>query len=98
MLRSRLLPLVVCLALASACRPAFALGPLPVDKVAHFGVSYVLTDQLQRAGVPPAQAIAVTLLIGWLKEVVDGRLDAGDLAADAAGSLSAAFLRLEVPW
>ncbi|MEB3328709.1 MAG: hypothetical protein VKQ33_05705 [Candidatus Sericytochromatia bacterium] len=98
MSRPCLLSLLITLALATGGRPALAVSPVPVDKVAHFGVSYVLTDQLQRAGVPPAQAIAVTLLIGWLKEVLDGQVDGGDLAADAAGSLAAAFLRLEVPW
>ena len=98
MTRPLMMSLIASLTLATAGLPAQAFVPLAVDKVAHFGLSYVITDQLQRAGVPSEQAIAVTLLIGWLKEVHDGQLDAGDLAADAAGSLAAAFLRVELPW
>ena len=69
--------------------------PIPVDKAAHFGVSYVVTDQLMRAGMRPEQAVGVTLFGGWLKEVVDRQFDATDLAADAAGALAAAYLRVE---
>lgn len=84
--------------LVASALPARAWSPVPVDKVAHFGVSYVLTDQLLRANVPLEQAIVVTLLVGWLKEVTDGEIDAGDLAADLAGSLSAGFIRVRVAW
>lgn len=76
--------------------PASALDlPVPVDKVAHFGVSYVVTDQLIRTGMPREQAVATMLFVGWLKEVVDDRVDPYDLAADAAGALTAAYVRVE---
>ncbi|MFN3431204.1 MAG: hypothetical protein ACK46X_14780 [Candidatus Sericytochromatia bacterium] len=76
--------------------PALALDlPIPVDKAAHFGVSYVVTDQLMRAGMRPEQAVGVTLFGGWLKEVLDRQFDPTDLAADAAGALAAAYLRVE---
>lgn len=75
--------------------PAQALDlPIPTDKVAHFGVCYVMTDQLMRLGARPEQAIGATLLVGWLKEVVDRKFDPGDFAADTAGSLAAAYLRV----
>lgn len=75
--------------------PALALDlPIPTDKVAHFGVCYVMTDQLMRLGARPEQAIGATLLVGWLKEVVDRKFDPTDFAADTAGSLAAAYLRV----
>jgi hypothetical protein len=77
--------------------PAFALDlPIPTDKVAHFGVCYVMTDQLMRLGARPEQAIGATLFVCWLKEVVDRQFDPYDLAADTAGSLAAAYLRVEL--
>lgn len=65
-----------------------------VDRVAHFGLSYVITDQLMRAGLGPLPAIAATLLVGAAKELVDGKPDAFDFGADAAGSLAAAYLKV----
>ena len=72
--------------------------PIPVDNAAHFGLSYVMTDQLMRSGLPPAEALAVSLFVGWFKEVADGRIDPLDLTADAAGSLAAAYLRVQLGW
>jgi hypothetical protein len=92
---------VSAVALATAvwfgCAPgALALNlPVPTDKVAHFGVSYILTDQLIRMGARPEEAIGATLFVGWLKEVVDKPFDPYDLAADAAGSLMAAYVRVQ---
>jgi hypothetical protein len=93
-------PLISALAgllLLLAATPAQALDlPIPTDKVAHFGVCYVLTDQLMRLGAPPEQAIGATLLVGWLKEVVDRKFDPTDFAADTAGALAAAYLRVQL--
>lgn len=72
--------------------------PVPTDKAAHFGVSYVMTDQLVRAGFRPEHAVILTLLVGWMKEVFDDRIDPGDLGANAAGSLAAAYLNLRWAW
>lgn len=77
--------------------PAEALDlPVPVDKAAHFGVSYVVADQLMRAGMRPEHAVGVTVFGGWVKELLDRQFDAGDLAADAAGALAAAYIRVEI--
>jgi hypothetical protein len=93
----RRLAAVACLIALAPASPALALDiPIPTDKVAHFGVSYVMTDQLIRFGVRPEQAVGATLLAGWLKEVVDRQFDPYDFAADAAGALAAAYVRVEV--
>lgn len=82
--------------LAGLAGPAYALDlPVATDKAAHFGVSYVMTDQLMRAGLTPEQAVALCLTLGWLKEMLDARPDPGDMAADAAGALAAGYVRLE---
>ena len=62
---------------------------IPVDKAAHFGVSYVICDQLQRnAGFNRFWASVTTLAIGAAKEkFVDDHWDSGDFAADCAGVL-----------
>ena len=75
---------------------AFTL-PVPVDKAAHFGVSYVMTDQLIRLGATREQALAVTLVLGLFKEVTDRPFDPYDMAANVAGALAAAYLRYEAP-
>lgn len=83
--------------LAAAAPPAAALDlPVPVDKAAHFGVSYAVTDQLIRLGASPEQAVGITIFGGWLKEVLDRQFDPYDLAADVAGALAAGYLRVEV--
>ncbi len=84
--------------LASPVRAEGFKLPIETDKAAHFGVSYVITDQLMRAGLPPDQAMIATFFIGWFKEVADGRVDPGDLGADVAGSLAAAYLRVQLGW
>lgn len=84
--------------LASPARAEGFQLPLETDKAAHFGLSYVMTDQLMRAGMPPDQAVIATFFMGWLKEVADGRVDPGDLGADAAGCLAAAYLRVHLGW
>jgi hypothetical protein len=76
--------------------PASALDfPVDTDKVAHFGVSYIITDQLIRSGLTREQAVGTTLFVGWLKEVIDEHPDGYDLAADTAGALAAAYVRVE---
>ena len=60
-----------------------------VDRFAHFGLSYVINDQLKRnAGFNDFWAAATTLAIGAAKEKwIDKQWDNGDFAADCAGVL-----------
>ncbi|MEB3285841.1 MAG: hypothetical protein VKN33_11190 [Candidatus Sericytochromatia bacterium] len=90
--------LLITLLTQSPQAQAAAWLPVPTDKAAHFGVSYVLTDQLMRMGLRPEHAIMVTLVLGWVKEITDDHIDAGDLGADAAGSLAAAYLNWQFNW
>ena len=60
-----------------------------VDRFAHFGISYVINDQLKRnAGFNDFWAAATTLAIGEVKEKwIDKQCDIGYFAADCAGLL-----------
>lgn len=60
-----------------------------VDRFAHFGISYVINDQLKRnAGFNDFWAGVTTLAIGAAKEkFIDDHWDNGDFAADCAGVL-----------
>ena len=62
-----------------------------VDRVAHFGVSYIICDQLQRNfGMNKFWAYTTTVAIGAGKEKwVDNKWDGGDFAADCAGAMLA---------
>jgi hypothetical protein len=79
--------------------PAHAEMTPFADKAAHFGLSYVMTDQLVRVGAPTDWAILGVIGIGLTKEFLDSRrgtFDFGDLTADIAGALCAGYLRLDL--
>lgn len=67
-----------------------SISDFPADKAAHFGVSYVICDQLERnCGFNKFWAGFTTLAIGAAKEVwIDDHWDGGDFAADCAGVLA----------
>ena len=57
-----------------------------VDRFAHAGCSYIIADQLHRAGMNRFWAGAATVAIGAAKEKwADDRWDPHDFAADCAG-------------
>ena len=66
-----------------------AVSDIGVDRFAHFGVSYVINDELQRnCKMSPFAATLTTIAIGAAKEqFVDDHFDRGDFAADCAGAL-----------
>ena len=66
-----------------------AVSDIGVDRFAHFGVSYVINNQLQRScHMSPFTATLTTIAIGAAKEqFVDDHFDKGDFAADCAGAL-----------
>jgi hypothetical protein len=68
---------------------AASISDFPADKAAHFGVSYVICDQLERnCGFNKFWAGFTTLAIGAAKEAwIDDHWDGGDFAADCAGVL-----------
>lgn len=65
------------------------ISDIGVDRFAHFGVSYVINDELQRnCKMSPFAATLTTIAIGAAKEqFVDDHFDRGDFAADCAGAL-----------
>jgi hypothetical protein len=67
-----------------------------MDKTAHFGVSYIISDQLHKAGYSPLESITASLLVGYVKELSDKTIDPYDLLADTAGSLAGVYLRWEM--
>lgn len=65
-----------------------AIDDIGVDRFAHAGCSYIIADQLRRAGMNRFWASATTLAIGAAKEQwMDDHFDRGDFAADCAGVL-----------
>ncbi len=99
MLKSELIG-VVLLVVCLWVRPAYAEITPFTDKAAHFGLSYVMTDQLVRVGAPTDWAIFGVIGIGLTKELLDSRrgtFDFGDLSADIAGALCAGYLRINLP-
>jgi hypothetical protein len=68
---------------------AEASADVPLDKTAHFAVSYLICDQLHRnCGMNKFWASVTTLAIGAAKEkFIDDHWDGGDFAADCAGVL-----------
>lgn len=75
----------VLMLIPSSC---YAKG-IETDKAAHFAVSYVICDQLQKnGGMNRFWASVTTLAIGAAKEgLIDDHWDSGDFAADCAGVL-----------
>lgn len=59
------------------------------DKFAHFGMGYVITDQLQRnVGMSTLEAIATTAFIAYAKEKwVDDTFTGEDITATVLGGL-----------
>lgn len=66
-----------------------AIDDIGVDRCAHFAVSYVINDELQRnCRMKPFAAAMTTIAIGAAKEAfIDDHFDRGDFAADCAGTL-----------
>lgn len=60
-----------------------------VDKFAHFGAGYIISDQLQRnCGMSALESVLLTTLIAYAKErLIDSKTDTGDISATTAGAL-----------
>lgn len=58
------------------------------DKVAHFGVGYIINDQLERhTKFTPLERFLTVAAIGYIKEATDDHFDKNDLLATCAGGL-----------
>lgn len=58
------------------------------DKVAHFGVGYIINDQLERhTKFTPLERLLTVTAIAYVKESTDDHFDRNDLLATMAGGL-----------
>lgn len=87
--------IILAMMLISLSVPCFASSlhdiqdSIGTDKFAHFGMGYVITDQLQRnVGMSTLEAIATTAFIAYAKEKwVDDNFTSGDITATVLGGL-----------
>ena len=91
-MKMKMMAIVAMLAMIPTVAGANALTNIEdhvgVDRFAHAGCSYIIADQLHRAGMNKFWAGATTLAIGAAKEQwIDSKFDRGDFAADCAGVL-----------
>lgn len=66
--------------------------PLSIDKLAHAGVAYAITDVCRETGGHRLGCPALTLLGGVGFEVTQGHVSRLDIGADAVGALLAALV------
>lgn len=79
--------LFVCASLLLLPPPGYAMPP--ADKTAHFGVGYVVSDQLQRhSGLTATERVCCVALLAYAKERSDSRTDWRDFAATVAGAVT----------
>lgn len=58
------------------------------DKFAHFGMGYVLSNELQRTGMSKFEAVATVALIAYAKEKwVDNTFNKNDIGATVLGGM-----------
>lgn len=91
-MKIKIMAIITMLAMMPTIASASALAELQdhlgVDRFAHAGCSYIIADQLHRAGMNKFWAGATTITIGAAKEKwIDSKFDRGDFAADCVGVL-----------
>lgn len=86
--------IVLTMLLISICISCFAgsihdiQDSIGTDKFAHFGVGYVISNELQRAGMSKFEAVATVALIAYTKEKwVDGTFNKNDIGATVLGGM-----------
>ena len=81
--------LIAVLLSAAFLFPSITYAMPQTDKVAHFSLSYVASDQLKRhTHMTTLERIGTVLAIGYAKEQwIDSKFDKRDFAADMAGVL-----------
>jgi len=83
MVRIVVLAILFCL----VCSVCFAA--IPADKAAHFGVGYIINDQLDRhTNLTFWERIAVVAVVAYAKEKHDPVFDKRDFGATMLGALT----------
>lgn len=80
--------------LISLCTPCFAgslhdiQDRIGTDKFAHFGMGYVVSNELQRTGMSKLEAVATVAFIAYAKERwVDDTFSKSDIGATVLGGV-----------
>lgn len=80
--------------LISLCTSCFANGlhdvqdNIGTDKFAHFGMGYVISNELQRAGMSKLEAVATVAFIAYAKERwIDDTFNKNDIGATVLGGM-----------
>lgn len=85
--------IILTMLLISLCTSCFASNlhdiqdNIGIDKFAHAGVGYIITDQLERnANFSKLEAFATVVTLAYIKErYVDDHFDSGDITATLSG-------------
>lgn len=90
----RIIILLTTMLLISLSVPCFANGlhdlqdSIGTDKFAHFGVGYVISNELQHAGMSKFEAVATVAFLAYAKEKwVDDTFSKSDIGATVLGGV-----------
>ena len=86
--------IITLILIVSICTSCFANGlhdiqdSIGTDKFAHFGVGYVISNELQHAGMSKLEAVATVAFLAYAKEKwVDDTFSKSDIGATVLGGV-----------
>lgn len=86
--------IILTILLISLCTSCFAgslhdlQDSIGTDKFAHFGMGYVVSNELQRAGMSKLEAVATVAFIAYAKEKwVDDTFNKNDIGVTVLGGM-----------
>lgn len=83
-----ILYLILSISVASANSLHDIQDDIGVDKFAHFGVGYVVSNELQHAGMSKFEAMATVAFLAYAKEKwVDDEFSKSDITATVLGGI-----------
>lgn len=83
-----ILYLILSISVASANSLHNIQDDIGVDKFAHFGIGYVVSNELQHAGMSKFEAMATVAFIAYAKEKwVDDEFSKSDITATVLGGV-----------
>lgn len=86
--------IIITMLLISICTSCFASSlhdiqdDIGVDKFAHFGIGYVISNELQHAGMSKLEAVATVAFLAYAKEKwIDDEFSKLDIGATVLGGV-----------